>query len=83
MADEPMREERSEFVEHMREARRSFRKQWASLVPSEFWQYRRKARQEFLLALRSAVDAAIDHLESDEDAAPAGRTKTKVEVEID
>lgn len=83
MADEPMREERSEFIEHMRAARRSFRQQWASLVPSEFWEHRRQARQEILLALRSAVDAAIDHLDADEDADPAARSKTRVEVEVD
>jgi hypothetical protein len=85
MAEETKTErEPSEFGKHMRSAMRSVRKQWGSLIPDEFWQHRREARREMLLAMRSIVDAAINRLEPEEEkpaAKPGTRRKTKVEVE--
>jgi hypothetical protein len=56
--------EESEFMKHFKAAGRAKVAQWKSLIPDEFWEYRREARREFLLALRSAVDAAIRELEA-------------------
>ena len=86
MSEEKAKKEAPEFVQHMREARKAFRKQWGCLIPDEFWQYGRTARRETLLAMRSLVDAAIEHIEEKGEAveAPKPRTtrrKTKVEVE--
>ncbi len=84
MAEQKVQEERSEFVEHMKAATHSVKKQWSSLIPSEFWEHGRAARREFLLALRSAVDGAIERLEEPQKETPKPRTprrKTKVEVE--
>jgi len=83
MANEAKWEE-SEFLQHTKEAGKAVLEQWKSLVPKEFWEHRRKARHETLLALRSLVDAAIEHLEESGDK-PRGRQspnrKVKVEVE--
>jgi hypothetical protein len=35
------------------------------LVPEEFWQHRRAARRETLLAVRSLVDAAIERVDKE------------------
>jgi hypothetical protein len=64
MAEETVKVEKSEFSKHMRAATKARAKQVGSLVPKEFWQYGREARREFLLAMRSVVDDAIDHLEA-------------------
>ncbi len=81
--------EESEFMKHLRAAGRAKAAQWKSLIPDEFWQYRREARREFLLALRTAVDSAIRELEAmdarDTQSKPPkprpSARKTKVEVE--
>ena len=83
MADDTKREE-PEFVQHSRAAGKAFVAQWKSLIPEEFWEHRRAARREGLLALRSLVDAAIERLEKPEDNPPKRRRssrKVKVEVE--
>jgi hypothetical protein len=56
--------EDSEFVKHFKAAGRAKAAQWKSLIPDDFWEYRCEARREFLLAVRSAVDAAIRELEA-------------------
>lgn len=48
----------------------------------EFWQHLRAARKEGLLAMRSLLDAKIEHIEEKERAAKAGeRTASKITVE--
>lgn len=85
MAEENMQAERSEFEQHVRAAGEAARKQWRSLIPGDFWRYRRQARREFLLAVRTAVDGAIDRMESSsadvEGRSGAGKHKVEVEVE--
>jgi hypothetical protein len=81
--EEKVKAEPSEFSQHAKAARSAAVKQWKSLIPGEFWEYGREARRETLLAVRSAIDSAIDRLEAAEEASPkrATRRKTKVEVE--
>jgi hypothetical protein len=85
MAEQEAQVEHSEFGTHLRSAGKHVVKQWASLIPREFWTHGREAQREFLLAMRAAVDGAIERIEKDapdiEDAKPASRRKTKVEVE--
>ena len=59
-----------EFTTHMKNAGKSVIKQWASLIPNEFWVHGRDATREMLLAMRSAVDGAIDVIEPAGEAAP-------------
>jgi hypothetical protein len=83
MAEEQAQAERSEFVEHMQSARRAAYKQWASLVPEGFREHGREASREFLLAMRSLVEGALERMdidETDETDEPATK-KVKVEVE--
>lgn len=68
--------EESEFVKHFKASGRAKAAQWKSLIPDEFWEYRREARREFLLGVRSAVDAAIRELEAI-DAKAAKEAKRK------
>ncbi len=81
--EEKTQHEPSEFVQHFKSALKAMRKQWGSLIPEEFWQYRREARREMLLAMRSLVDAAIERLEGEEKQTnrPPTRRKARVEVE--
>lgn len=54
-------------------------RRWESrLVPAEARKHLRAAKREMLLAARSLLDKAIDHLEQ-EPAAPKKTTKIKVE----
>lgn len=48
---------------HMREARRAMRKSVEALLPPGYLENRHKARREFLMAMRSVINAAIDHME--------------------
>ncbi len=52
-----------EAREHMKAAREAMHKSVEDLLPEGFMENRRKARKEFLLGLRSLVDAAIAHIE--------------------
>lgn len=91
MAEQEVQEEaqvkHSEFGTHMRSAGKHVLKQWASLIPREFWVHGREAQRHILLAMRTAVDGAIERIEKEkpdiEDAGPTARAgkKTKVEVE--
>lgn len=47
---------------HMQAARKAFRSSVKAFFPPGFVEQRRKARREMLLAMRSLVDGAIDHL---------------------
>ncbi len=52
-----------EAKNHMRAARYSMRKSIESLLPQGYVEHSRAARKEFLLAMRSLVDAAINRIE--------------------
>ena len=52
-----------EAREHMRAARDNMHKVAESFLPEGTREHHRAARKEFLLGLRSLVDAAIEHAE--------------------
>jgi hypothetical protein len=52
-----------EAREHVKAARNSMRMGWEELIPRGFIEHRRAARREMLLAMRSLLDAAIEHVE--------------------
>jgi hypothetical protein len=52
-----------EAREHAMAARASMRKSFQELIPPGFIEHRRAARKEMLLAMRSLLDAAIEHTE--------------------
>ncbi len=56
-----------ETREHAEAARAAWRKSVAGLFPAEFLQQRRIARKEMLLAVRSAIDTALDKMGNSED----------------
>ena len=56
---------------------RSFKKELKELLPEEFWEHRRAARRETLLALRSLLDVAIERTEKREST-----TKKRTRIEI-
>lgn len=58
----------AEARDHMKSARHEMRKSWEALLPPGFVEHRRAARREMLLAARSLVEAALDHMESGEEA---------------
>jgi hypothetical protein len=49
--------------EHMRAARDEMRKSVEGLFPPQFVEHRRAARKEMLLAFRSMLDHAIEHVD--------------------
>ena len=57
-----------ETREHARAARKEMRKSVKALLPPEFVAHRRKARKEFLMAFRGAIDSAIERTEEREKA---------------
>lgn len=54
-----------------REAETAFR----DVLPSEFWQHRRAAHREALLAVRSLLDAAIERVDREPAARPQRQAK--------
>ena len=52
--------------EHMRAAREEFRESIRSILPPEFVAHRRRAGKEMLLAWRSLIDSALEHIEERE-----------------
>jgi len=52
-----------EARQHMKEARAAMRESYESMLPPSFLESRRKARKEFLLAMRSMLDAAIERVD--------------------
>ncbi len=61
MAEKPIQTEKlHEAREHMKAARASLRETFEDLLPKGFVEHRRAARREFLLAMRSLLDAAIE-----------------------
>jgi hypothetical protein len=59
MAEKPA-EKLHEAREHLKAARTSVHNTFEDLLPPGFVEHRRAARKEFLLALRSLLDAAIE-----------------------
>lgn len=57
-----------EAREHMRQARSAMHKSIEAWLPEGFLEHRRAARKEFLLAMRSLVDAAIERSEKKTEA---------------
>ncbi len=53
----------SEARDHVRAARKAMRKSFEALLPPGYVENRRLARKEFLLAMRSLVDVAIERVE--------------------
>ncbi|GAB4468768.1 MAG: hypothetical protein Kow00124_03290 [Anaerolineae bacterium] len=84
--EEQVPREPSEFTAHVKAACKAFANQWRSLIPQEFWSYRREAKRELLLAMRAVVDGAIERLDPQGETPPSkprsrGSRKVKVEVE--
>ncbi len=52
-----------ETREHIKSARAEMRKSVQSFLPPEFITHRRAARKEMLMAARSLIDHALDHIE--------------------
>jgi hypothetical protein len=52
-----------EARQHMKAARAAMRESYEKMLPPGFIESRRKARKEFLLAMRSMLDAAIAHVD--------------------
>ncbi|MBS1251954.1 MAG: hypothetical protein MAG451_00988 [Anaerolineales bacterium] len=72
-------ESQSQELRTVQEAWGEFRSSLKACLPDEFWEHERACRRELLLAGRSLIDAAIEHLEQ-KDAPQEKRTK-KIEVE--
>ncbi len=69
-----------EEVRSVQEAWREFQASLRALLPEEFWEHRRAARREALLAVRSLIDAALERLEEEERAERPKRAR-KIEIE--
>jgi hypothetical protein len=80
MAETTHSEKFEKFREHMCAARKAWLGSWRVLIPEEFWEQRRAARREMLMAARSLIDGALERLE--EKPAPKRKTTArKVKVE--
>lgn len=55
--------------DHLNAAREAVQKSMESLVPPGYVEQKRIARKEFLLAVRSLIDSAIDRIEKPGDSA--------------
>jgi hypothetical protein len=56
-----------EVREHARTAQEEWRESIKAFLPPGFWEHRRKARKEMLLAWRSMIDAALERMEKKEE----------------
>ena len=52
-----------EAREHFHTARQEMRESIKGFLPPEFIEHRRNARKEMLLAWRSMIDSALEHIE--------------------
>jgi len=52
-----------EARQHMKAARQAMRDTYESMLPPGYLESRRKARKEFLMAMRSMLDAAIEKVD--------------------
>ncbi len=69
----------SQEVRTVQEAWGEFGSSLKACLPDEFWEHERACRRELLLAGRSLIDAAIEHLEQKD--APREKRAKKIEVE--
>jgi hypothetical protein len=53
--------------QHARAAREEMRESIKAFLPPEFFEHRKKARKEMLLAWRSMIDAALERMEKKEE----------------
>ena len=58
-----------EARQHMKAARTALHKTFEAWLPASYVENRRAARKEMLLAMRSLLDAAVDHMEKKDKAA--------------
>jgi hypothetical protein len=65
-----------EWTEALREVEGTMR----GILPPAFWQHRRAAHKEVLLAVRSLLDSAIEHVEREPEARPS-RAPKKIVVQ--
>ena len=56
-----------EARQHARAAREELRESIKTFLPPGFWEHRRKARKEMLLAWRSMIDHALERMNERED----------------
>lgn len=63
-----------EAREHFKAAGEELRKSFESMFPPGFVEHRRAARREMLLAVRSLIDAAIEHTEKQAKETPGTTT---------
>lgn len=67
MEKEPTEKEHNPHIDevrrHMKAARSAMRKSYEEILPKGFVENRRTAQREFLLAIRSMLDVAIEHSE--------------------
>lgn len=52
-----------EARQHARAAREEMRESMKAFLPPEFWEHRKKARKEMLLAWRSMIDATLERMD--------------------
>jgi hypothetical protein len=81
MAETTRSEKFEEFHGHARAAREAWLGSWRSLIPDTFWEQRRTARREMLLAVRSLIDGALERLE--EKPAPKRKTTSRRKVKVE
>nr|MBN1229271.1 hypothetical protein [Anaerolineae bacterium] len=72
MAEQRSEAQSSEFFQHIKAAGKASVRQWASLVPKDFWVYGGEVVRETFLAAKAVVDGVIDAL----DRAPSEVQKT-------
>jgi hypothetical protein len=63
----------------VQEAWSDFTAAMRAMLPEEFWDHRRAAQRELLLAARTLIDAALEHMEDQE--APERKPAQKIDVE--
>ena len=56
-----------EVRQHARAAREELRESVKAFLPPEFFEHRKKARKEMLLAWRSMIDAALERMDAKEE----------------
>jgi len=56
-----------EVRQHARAAREELRESVKAFLPPEFFEHRKKARKEMLLAWRSMINAALERMEEKEE----------------
>jgi hypothetical protein len=66
-------EKNKEAWDHARAAARELRESVASMLPPAVAEHGRAAQKEALLAVRSLIDCALEHIEKKTSPSPAGQ----------